>query len=140
MVSGSRAGPATDDPVEHGSGVVGVHRVTCSAPFGEELLAMDGIWRGISQEARKILALCRIRRAKKRIAERDRIDVKVVRILRIGRIDEEDNGHSDLLVWIEAVFVEPEAMNFIEIEAARPGGEVERCCGGERLVAEILGG
>ena len=57
MVAGSRAGLATEHAAEHGSGLVAVHRVTGSAALGEELLAVDGIRRGVGLEPRKVLGL-----------------------------------------------------------------------------------
>jgi hypothetical protein len=43
-------------------------------------------------------------------------------------------------MWLEALFIEAEALNFIEIDAARLGRDVERRVPDDRLVAEILGG
>src|SRR6185437_3540831 len=140
MVAAGGAGLAADHAAEHWSGLVAVHRVTGGAAFGEKLLSMDCIRRGVSLEPRKILGLIRIYRAQQRIAERNRVDMGVVGIFRKSRIDIEHDGHFDFLMRVEALLVETEALNLIEIEAARLGRDVERRVRHDRLVAEIFRG
>jgi len=66
--------------------------------------------------------------------------VEVVQILRKGRIDEKDDGHVDFLMRVKALFIEAEALNFIEIDATRLRRDVACRVPYDRLVAEILCG
>ena len=96
--------------------------------------------RRIGKEARQIAGVGGIGRAEERVSERDGIDVAQLGILAEGRIDEEHHRHIDLLMRLEPLLGEAEALNLVEIDAGLQRRHIERRMPDDRLIAGVLGG
>src|SRR6516162_1481844 len=139
VVFGSRAGLAAEDAAEHGAALVRIEAMTRGAPLAEELLAMNRVrFRG-GRETGKVFGVVWIRRAEERVGQRDRPDIARFRIARQRRVDEENDGHIDLLMRVEPLLLEAEALDLVEIDAGRLGRHHERRMPDDRLIGEVLG-
>src|SRR5260370_37270227 len=75
VVSRNSSRLAADDTAEHRSSRVVIERVARGASCGKQLLSSMRVGLGRGVEAREILGLIGLRRAKERVGKRDRADV-----------------------------------------------------------------
>src|SRR5712692_1404497 len=139
VVSRNSSRLAADDTAEHRSSLVVIERVARGASCGKQLLSSMRLGLGRGDEAREILGLFGLRRAKERVGKRDRADVLSIGILGQPWVDEEIDRHVDLLMRIEPLIVKAEALDLLEIDPRLLRRHIERRVSDDRLIAEILG-